>query len=55
LQRLSVRDRRLLVGRVELGYNYRQIAFIERMPSADAARKAVRRALVRLSRVMPHA
>ena len=55
LQRLNARDRRLLVGRVELGYNYRQIAFIERLPSADAARKAVRRALVRLSSEMPHA
>ncbi|MCY4601022.1 MAG: RNA polymerase sigma factor [Acidobacteria bacterium] len=55
LQRLSPRDRRLIVGRVELGYNYRQLAFIERIPSADAARKAVRRALVRLSGEMPHA
>ena len=55
LQRLSPRDRRLIVGRVELGYNYRQLAFIERIPSADAARKAVRRALVRLSGEMPQA
>lgn len=55
LQRLRARERRLLVGRVELGYSYRQLAFIERLPSADAARKAVRRALVRLSSVMPHA
>ena len=55
LKCLNARDRRLLVGRVELGYNYRQLAFVERMPSADAARKAVRRALVRLSGAMPHA
>ena len=55
LKRLNARDRRLLVGRVELGYNYRQLAFVERMPSADAARKAVRRALVRLSGAMPDA
>ena len=55
LKCLNARDRRLIVGRVELGYNYRQLAFIEHMPNADAARKAVRRALIRLSGEMPHA
>ena len=55
LKCLNARDRRLIVGRVELGYNYRQLAFVERMPSADAARKAVRRALIRLSGEMPNA
>ena len=53
LKRLTKRDRRLLVGRAELGYNYRQLAFVEGLSSANAARKAVRRALVRLTSVMP--
>ena len=53
LKRLTKRDRRLLVGRAELGYNYRQLAFVEGLTSANAARKAVRRALVRLISVMP--
>ena len=52
LQRLSSRDRRLIAGRVEFGYNYRQLALVERMPSADAARMALRRALIRLGDVM---
>ena len=53
LQRLRPRDRRLIVGRAELGYNYRQLALIERLPSTDAARMALRRALIRLGDVMP--
>ncbi len=53
LGRLKNRDRRLIVGRAELGYNYQQLAFIERLSSPDAARMALRRALVRLSDAMP--
>ena len=53
LKRLKVRDRRLIVGRAELGYNYDQLAAIERLPSPDAARKALKRAVIRLSEVMP--
>ena len=49
LKRLSARDRRLIVGRAELGYNYRQLAVAEHLPSPDAARMAVRRATIRLS------
>lgn len=52
LQRLRPRDRRLVVGRAELGYSYQQLALIERLPSTDAARMALRRALIRLSDVM---
>ena len=52
LKRLKVRDRRLIVGRAELGYNYKQLAAIERLPSPDAARKALKRAVIRLSEVM---
>ena len=53
LKRLKVRDRRLIVGRAELGYNYEQLAAIERLPSPDATRKALKRAVIRLSAVMP--
>ena len=53
LKRLTGRDRRLIVGRAELGYNYAQLAAIERLPSPDAARKALKRAVMRLSAVMP--
>ena len=54
LRRLRPRDRRLIVGRAELGYSYQQLASIERLPSSDAARMALRRALVRLSNVISH-
>ncbi len=53
LRLLRPRARRLVVGRAELGYNYRQLALIERLPSTDAARMALRRALIRLGEVMP--
>ena len=46
--RLKGRDRRLIVGRAECGYSYRQLAFMERLSSAEAARKAMGRALRRL-------
>ena len=52
LRRMRPRDRRLVVGRVELGYNYRQLALLERLPSPDAARMALRRALVQLGALM---
>ena len=55
LERLSARDRRLIVGRAELGHSYRQLALIEGLPSAEAARKALGRALSRLIDRMPNA
>ena len=48
LSRLTARERRLIVGRVQMGYGYRQLAFVEGMPTADAARKALGRALRKL-------
>ena len=48
LAHLTPRERRLIVGRVEMGYGYRQLAFVEGLSSADAARKALGRALRRL-------
>ena len=55
LERLTDRDRRLIVGRAELGYSYRQIAFVERLSSEAVARKALARALRRLADSMSNA
>ena len=49
LQRLTARERRLIVGRGELGYSAEQLALIERLPCPAAARMALRRAVTRLS------
>lgn len=48
LQKLRPSDRAAVVGRVELGYSYEQLALILGKPSAESARVAVRRALLRL-------
>lgn len=42
-------DRAAIVGRIELGYSYEQLAAVLDKPSADAARMAVQRAISRLS------
>jgi RNA polymerase sigma factor (sigma-70 family) len=42
-------DREAIVGRLELGYDYEQLAAALGRPSADAARMAVRRAVLRLA------
>ena len=55
LKQLTPRQQRLIVGRLELVYSYRQLALIERLSTPDAARMAFQRALVRLSNVMPGA
>lgn len=52
LERLTDRERRLIVGRGELGYSFAQLALLDDRASAEAARKALRRALVRLSAEM---
>ena len=48
LKKLRAADRDAIVGRVELGYSYEQLALALKRPSAEAARLAVRRALLRL-------
>ena len=53
LERLPARDRRLIVGRTELGYSFRQLALVERLSSPDAARMALQRALQRLGDATP--
>jgi RNA polymerase sigma-70 factor, ECF subfamily len=52
LQRLRPDERDLIVARVELGLSYGEIAEVSGKPSAEAARKAARRALIRLAKEM---
>ncbi len=52
LKRLNPRERRLIVGRAELGYSFAQLAYIDGRASPDAARMALKRALVRLASEM---
>ena len=52
LTRLRRADRQAIVASIELGYSYEQIALVLDKPSAEAARVAVRRALVRLGEEM---
>ena len=48
LARLKVDDREAIIARVEMGYTYEELAVSLGKPTADAARKAARRALIRL-------
>jgi RNA polymerase sigma factor (sigma-70 family) len=48
LARLGPEQREAIIGRVELGYTYDELARALGKPTADAARKAAQRALVRL-------
>lgn len=48
LAKLKPEEREAIIGRVEMGYSYEELADALGKPSADAARKAARRALVRL-------
>jgi len=48
LGRLSDNDRALVVGRLELGLTYAELAVANGKPSADAARMAATRAIARL-------
>lgn len=52
LERLGPEEREMVVARVEMGNSYQQIAVAHGKPSADAARMAVARALVRLAAEM---
>jgi RNA polymerase sigma-70 factor (ECF subfamily) len=48
LGRLTVDEREAIIARVEMGYTYEELAVSLGKPTADAARKAARRALIRL-------
>lgn len=52
LKQLPRRDQRLIVGRLELGYTFRQLAAVDGRASHDAVRMALNRALVRLAAEM---
>ncbi len=52
LAQLRPEEREAIIGRVEMGYSYDQLADVLGKPSADASRKAAQRALVRLARLM---
>jgi RNA polymerase sigma factor (sigma-70 family) len=52
LASLSVSDREAIIGRLELGLSFQELAAAMHKPSADAARLAVTRALVRLTSLM---
>jgi RNA polymerase sigma-70 factor (ECF subfamily) len=52
LAALTPAEREAIIGRVEMGYSYVELADLLGRPSAEAARKAAQRALVRLVRQM---
>ena len=52
LARLKPRDREAVIARVELGFDYHELADLLGTPSVDAARKTAERALVRLAAEM---
>jgi RNA polymerase sigma-70 factor (ECF subfamily) len=52
LKRLKAGDQEAIIGRLELGLSYDELALALDKPSADAARKAAQRALVRLAAEM---
>jgi RNA polymerase sigma factor (sigma-70 family) len=52
LATLTEGEREAIVGRVEMGYSYEELADVLGKPSSEAARKAARRALVRLTQEM---
>lgn len=52
LQRLTPEEREAIIARVELGYTYHELAEALGKPTSEAARKAARRALMRLAAEM---
>jgi RNA polymerase sigma-70 factor (ECF subfamily) len=52
LTRLPAADRDAIVGRIEFGMSYGELAELLDKPSADAARMTVKRAIVKLTREM---
>jgi RNA polymerase sigma-70 factor (ECF subfamily) len=52
LARLRPADRHAIVARLDLGYSYEQLALVLEKPTPEAARLAVRRALLRLAEEM---
>lgn len=48
-------EREAVIGRIEMGYTFQELADLLGRPNADAARKATERAVVRLAKEMSHA
>ncbi len=55
LERLNASDREAIIARVELGCSYDELAVALGKPSAEAARKAAQRALIKLAAEMKRA
>jgi RNA polymerase sigma-70 factor, ECF subfamily len=55
LARLRPDEQEAVIGRVEMGYSYEELAEALGKPTSDAARKAAERALVRLAEEMTRA
>jgi len=52
LEQLSDEEQEAIIGRLEMGYSYQDLAIVLGKPSADAARMAVTRAVKHLAKVM---
>jgi len=52
LATLREEEREAIIGRVEMGYSYEELADVLGKPTSEAARKAAQRALVRLTQEM---
>jgi RNA polymerase sigma-70 factor, ECF subfamily len=52
LEQLSDEEQEAIIGRLEMGYSYHDLAIVLGKPSADAARMAVTRAVKHLATVM---
>jgi RNA polymerase sigma factor (sigma-70 family) len=52
LHQLTPEEREAIIARIEMGYSYEELAQVLGKPTADAARKAAQRALVRLAEEM---
>jgi RNA polymerase sigma-70 factor (ECF subfamily) len=52
LQRLRPEDREAIIARIEMGFTHEELARLQNKPSANAARMALERALVRLAAEM---
>ncbi len=52
LGRLRPEEREAVIGRLEMGFSYEELALALEKPTPDAARKAAQRALVRLAEEM---
>ena len=55
LRRLKPEEREAIIARIEMDYSYEELAQVLGKPTADAARKATQRALLRLAEEMSRA